>query len=183
MTDNNDPVPDADNEALRALYRSGPQARVPPRLDQSVMGIASKEARGNTALRWFLPWRRPAVFIVTAGLSLAIVIEMSEMAVFERSPLAAGDTQQEFATEAVESLARMRQLGETARHLALGEDSAVSQFTIKTQEATFCNDDQIETPESWLKCIAQLRTRGFQADADAETSRLLSAHPDFTLAE
>lgn len=183
MTDNNDPAPEADNEALRTLYRSGPQERVPPRLDQSVLRNASKETRKDTALRWFLPWRRPAVFIVTAGLSLAIVIEMSEMAVFERSPLAAGDTPQEFATEAVESLARMRQLGETARHLALGEDSAVSQFTIKAQGATFCDDDQIETPESWLKCIVQLRTHGFHADADAESSRLLSAHPDFTLAE
>ena len=130
MTDNDDFTSSTDNEELHATYRSGPQERVPPHLDEAVMRTASIEAQKDTAFRWFIPWRRPVAFIATAGLSLAIVIEMSELSVFEQSPLSASDTQQEFSKEVAESSARMRQIGETATHRALGETPDVSQLSI-----------------------------------------------------
>ena len=180
MTDNDDFTSTTDNEELRATYRSGPQEQVPPHLDEAVMRSASIEAKKDTALLWFIPWRRPVAFAVMASLSLAIVIEMSELAVFEPSPLSASDTQQEFAKEVAESSARMRRIGVTATHRALGETSDVSQSDIAVKGGSLCSDDQIKSPESWLECVLRLRTDGFLAEARAEMDRLLLVFPDFT---
>lgn len=180
MTENDDSISAADNAELRAIYGSGTQERVPARLDEAVMRNASIEAKKDTAFLWFIPWRRPVAFIATAGLSLAIVIEMSELSVFEPSPLSASDTQQEFAKEIAESSVRMRRIGEIATHRALGETSDISQLSIAAKGRTLCSEDQVKTPESWLACILQLRTDGFQEEAHAEMDRLLLAYPDFT---
>jgi len=181
MIDNDDFAFATDNEALRATYRFGPQEQVPRHLDEAVMRNASIEAQKDKALRWFIPWRRPIAFAVMASLSLAIVIEMSELAVFEQSPLSESDTQQEFAKEAAESSARMRQIGETATHLSLGGTSDVSQPDTAAKGGTLCSDDQIKSPESWLECVVKLRADGFLPEAHAEMGRLLLAYPDFTL--
>ncbi len=180
MNENNESISAADNEELRAIYGSGAQEQVPAHLDAAVMRTASIEAQKDTAFRWFIPWRRPVTFVVTAGLSLAVVIEMSELSVFEPSSLSASDIQQEFAKKVAESSAQMREIGETATHRALGETPGVSQLSIAAKGGTLCSDDQIKSPESWFACILQLRTDGFQEDAHAEMGRLLLAYADFT---
>lgn len=180
MIENNDSVSAVDNEELRAIYGSGTQEQVPAHLDEAVMSNARIEAQKDAAFLWFIPWRRPVAFIATAGLSLAIVLEMSELSVFEQSPLSASDIQQEFAKEVAESSARMRRIGETATHRALGGTSDASQLPIVAKGGTLCGEDQIKTPESWLACVIQLRTDGFQEQAHTEMDRLLLAYPGFT---
>jgi len=168
------------NEALRATYRYGARQQVPAHLDDAVMRDACADVQQDSGWRWFTAWRRPVAFIATAGLSLAIVLEMSELAVFERGPLAGPDIRQDFATEAAESPARIRQIGETARQRALGESSDIRQLTIAPGDDPLCTDDQVKMPDSWFACIARLRANGFHREAQAELDRLLLAYPGFT---
>lgn len=183
MNENNESISAADNGELRAIYGAGTQEQVPAHLDAAVMRNADFELQKDTTFRWFIPWMRPVAFIAMAGLSLAIVIEMSELSVFEPSPLSVSDTQQKFAKEVAASSARMRQIGETATHRALGETPDVSQLSIAAKGGTLCSDDQIKSPESWFACVDQLRADGFQEEARAEMGRLLLAYPDFTSPE
>jgi len=180
MSDPLKPTSATENEALRATYRYGARQQVPTHLDDAVMRNARADVRNDSGWRWFTAWRRPVAFIATAGLSLAIVLEMSELEVFEQRSIAVPELPQDFATEAAESPARIRQIGETANQRALGESADIRQLTLPTGDNSLCTDDQVKTPESWFACIALLRADGFHEDAQAELDRLLLAYPGFT---
>ena len=99
MTDETEamPAPTAIDEELIKSYRSIADEEVPSHLDQIVLKIASLDARNNSFFNWFLPWMRPATFVATAGLSLAVLIELSEISFFEwdSSLPSAGESQAE----------------------------------------------------------------------------------------
>jgi len=167
-------------EELRNLYNSGHREQVPHRLDTMVMRAAKREVRNNNR-SWILPWRRRIAFAAMVSLSLAIVLEVSEVSVFEPNPFAMPDVEREFEAEAEQGSLQMREIGKTtAAHLSLGEDSA-SRRSVGADPA--CNMEQMATPTSWLECIAQLRAGGFGADADAELQKLQLTFPDFSLAQ
>lgn len=183
MSDEYETTSTAENEALRATYQYGVQEPVPPHLDDAVLRNARADVRKDRGFSWFSAWRRPAAFIATVGLSLAIVIELGDLAIFEQDPLSRPDPQQDFATEAAESPARIRQIGEIANQRALGENIDIKQLIIPTGGDAVCNDAQIRTPDSWLACVVQLRADGFSEEARTEMGKLLLAYPGFTAPE
>jgi len=176
----NDADSAATEEELRNLYDSGRREQVPRRLDTAVMRAAKRELQNDKDRSWILPWRRRIAFAAMVSLSLAIVLEMSEVSVFEPDPFAMPEVEREFEAQAELGSLQMREIGKTAAHLSLGEDSTTGG---SEGAGSACSVAQTETPAYWLECIAQLRAGGFGVDADAELRKLQLAFPDFSLAQ
>ncbi len=94
-----------DNEAMDELvsnsYRQHSTEQVPDALNKRVLKMASDETRSSGALaKFFDTWTKPLAWAATIGLSLAIVIEVSQV---ENGPLPAAST----APESVEDQFRL----------------------------------------------------------------------------
>ena len=176
-TNDNRAGPELTDDKLRDIYRSGSQQSVPQRLDAIIIRDAKRELQGNNRNSWVLPWRRRIAFAAMVSLSLAIVLEMNEVSLFEADPFAVPNAKRDFATEAEGGSVRMREIGKTAEHLSLGEDSASR--ALAAEDDVACDSEQVLTPETWLACITQLQEDGFAAAADTELDRLRLAYPDF----
>ncbi len=184
--------PQTDCEDLLETYRSTARDTAPPHLDAIVLKSAAVEAEKVKSFEWFLPWRRPAAFVMAVGLCLAILIEFDEVGFIDHNPALQfiDKTQittdpvepgilQKFSSAATDSSMRMREIGQTANHQSLGSDPNFADSA--DQESHSCSDEKTQTPESWLECIEELRANGSQDMADTELERLLLAYPEMTL--
>lgn len=181
MTDNNHDTK-TDEVDLRAIYSAGSPQRVPAHLDKIVMRGARNELQENATFRGFLRWRQPLGFAITVAFACALLFQWSEFALIEQGGEAAPVPESGFATEAANSPARIREIGQTATHRFLGEDQVVDAGTESLQgDVPVCRDDQIKTPESWLDCIAILRESGFAQQATMESKKFQLAHPDIRI--
>ena len=63
---------------VAAHYKLIADEAVPPELERMVLHKARAAARNDGRQFPFMAWLRPAVFVATAGLSLALVIELNE---------------------------------------------------------------------------------------------------------
>ncbi len=172
MTDRPDNTVD---EALRDAYRSIGEETAPRRLDETVLGQARAEVEKDEWLKWFLPWLRPAAFAATVGLSLAVLLEVMEQPpVVPPSPVTS-----DFATAAEDASTRIRTIGEDAAARVQAGDPGTALYTAPDTDAErYCDEEQSATPESWRRCIEDLRDSGRHDQADAELRLFRQAHPE-----
>lgn len=101
---NNDDNSQADIVAteISARYRASAVETTTAELDRKILRQASAEVRGGSSVAWGLSWLRPATFVATLGLTMALLLEFGQ---FER--LAPANTSQmpgQIATLDTESL-------------------------------------------------------------------------------
>lgn len=173
----------SDDESASDLYRSVPAERAPPHLNSTVLNLAAREARKDAWYSGFIPWLRPAAFVATVGLSLAVLLEINDSSNTTNGLPAATPAAvvlDEFASAAADSSSRIRRIGETAAERELDSESGANAYVEpKSLDAgVFCDDEQSATPESWRRCIERLRAEGQMREANSELARFREAYPD-----
>ncbi len=63
-------------------YKSLANEGTPPHLDQAVLREAKRALRADNRKGFFGAWFRPVAFVTTVGLSLAIILELSDTGIF-----------------------------------------------------------------------------------------------------
>ena len=165
----------AADPAVAERYRSIADERAPANLDRAVLGEAARELARDRWFGWFVPFFRPAAFAVTACLCVAVVLEINETSAPDVA--ADADTQNVvdgFTSAAAEGASRIREIGEAAT-----EASQLNDTIGGGTGPRYCDGDDVATPESWWRCIQDLRASGRLAEAGAEARRLLEAYPNF----
>ncbi len=70
--------------AVSAAYRAAAIEISPLELDNKILRAATLEVRSKSKPEWAIGWLRPVTFLATAGLSIALLLEFSEMQDFGR---------------------------------------------------------------------------------------------------
>ena len=177
-------------------YESLADENTPPELDRVVMREATRAVQADNRSGAFRPWFRPVAFIATVGLSLAIILELSDTGILspptdmsretgrpdsvqsavESAPDNAARTRT--AASAADDLRRqkstVKQSSKTAALDAAGVTAPDVQLT-----AVQCTDEQRFDVDEWWKCIAELRQSGFAGTADLELDGLREEFPEF----
>lgn len=133
--------------AISDLYREIATESTPDALDESILAEARRSASKRPAATW--PWYRPAVFIGLFGLSLALLIEFSELASVEPG------------------------LGVESQ---TGVDTGTDTIIAPKAE---CTEEEREDAAAWWACIQELEAVGNSSAAEEELRSLLSAFPGF----
>ena len=170
-------------------YREMADERTPEHLDHVILNAARSAAkpRWNKALVWL----RPAAWVATIGLCLAIVIEI--LLLPDPEPDELSSVPSVAAPPAATSPAAAKHLQKTAPRTAqpevaqfLQEDSAPATLmrgrsaTNLAEEAAserYCDETATADPNSWLECILELERQGLHEAARLERERLALAFP------
>ena len=89
--------------------------------------------------------------------------------------------------EVKQELERMMQYRQQEEERTAAEQAVAAEGVAAMEPlATFaiavpCDEDDVATPESWLRCIERLDEQGRYVDANRERERLAEAFPDFEL--
>jgi hypothetical protein len=193
-----------DDKRVSSAYRELANEQPPAELDEKILAMAADEAR--TRYGFTRAWIRPVAWAATIALSLAFLLEMSQL---DEAPVlpappapVAGQTREQaqsaddaFVAEDMELLqeaeeqARMR--GGEARAIEVLADSPVAAApeaamlqkaapaASKAVSSAHCDDEARSTPDSWYACILELRATGHADAAAGELETLLEAFPDF----
>jgi hypothetical protein len=182
----------------------------PARLDQAVIREAKRAIRADNRKGSFGAWFRPVAFMATVGLSLAIILDLTDTGAPEPAsdvgnesiPPAAVHTPPDQSSDAAarnrsqatlnemkrqeKSPAGQRQAGDA--RLDRGRISKLQsaprpQSTEPLATTTGCREEQKSTPEEWWSCIESLREAGQTAAADLELENLRKGFPDFVPAQ
>ena len=189
---------------VSAAYREMANERSPEHLDHIVLNAARAAAkpRWNTAVAWL----RPAAWVATIGLCLAIVVEIAllpEPETADSAPVSdvaptapAGETRrlEKIAPQAAERLEEAGTLDrarEMEQSVELDEDLAPASFlqsapaAAGTQEFAverYCDESQTADPNAWLECILELERQGLHDAARIERELLVETFPQPELA-
>jgi hypothetical protein len=193
-----------DDKRVTDAYRDLADERAPAALDEKILAMAANEAR--TRYGFTRAWIRPVAWAATIGLSLAFLLEMSQLD--ETPVLRAPSTpaaeeareQDRVADDAfvAEDLPLLREAEERAR-LQGGEARAVEALAdaplaaapeaARLQKATagtrkeaatpHCDDAARSAAVSWYACILELRQQGRADAAASELEALFETYPDF----
>ena len=193
MTNNSDKLPnEVHDPEVSSQYRALAHESTPKSLDRMVMRFARKAVDNSKSAGWGNSWYRPATFLATLGLSLALLLEITDFQVFD--PPADVTFQQDsrpdtnnFQDAADNAARNVREVDATAdESLQLSNGSANEPEAITTalpkNSATavqHCSDEQLALPETWWQCIRELREAGLQAAAESELSNLHRAFPQY----
>lgn len=79
MNHDNDSYARDGDPQVSAAYRELADERSPEKLDTTVLAQAAAAGAGRNVLRGFSAWFRPLAFVATAFLSLALILEFSQM--------------------------------------------------------------------------------------------------------
>lgn len=190
------PEPDIADTVVSATYRSLADEAAPAELDAAVLREATAAARPGKATAAFGGWLRPAVFVATAGLSLALLLEFSDSGWFDPSPPpGAGDTYRPAAGGGDPAPPH----ADTARRLPPAKPAAARAQPAVLDTASrpaarslpqaaggsldgvthHCSCVQTRTPETWWHCIEALQRADRVAAASEEIERFTRAYPDF----
>lgn len=175
-----------DAKQARLAYRSAATEKPSGQLDDTILELARREAGRDHWLGWALPWLRPAAFVATAGLSLAVVMQLGVLQ-DTTNGLAESDSVTEtpaavvedFASAAQDSTSRIRTIGENAAQRDLEGDRLPFTPVAPGDAEIFCSTEETSTPESWQRCIRRLREDGKIAAAQSEALRLSETFPGF----
>ena len=80
--DDETPQGEMSDMAVSAAYRAAATLNSPAELDEKILRAATEDVKSNTKPAWTIGWLRPVTFLATAGLSIALLLEFSEMQVF-----------------------------------------------------------------------------------------------------
>ena len=189
MTNNGDKLANEEHDPeVSAQYRALAKETTPKALDRMVLRSARKAVDNSKSTGWGTSWYRPATFLATLGLSLALLLEISDFQVFDPPSdvtLQPGaNVFQDAADNAARSVRDVDATADESLQLSSGgtnEPDAITS-TRPTSTATdgqHCSDEQLASPESWWQCIQELRETGLQAAAAAELANLHKTFPQY----
>lgn len=193
MTNNNGNLSNEEHDPeVSSQYRALANESAPKSLDRMVLQSARKAVDNSKSSVWGTSWYRPATFLATLGLSLALLLEITEFQVFD--PAADVTFQQEThpdtnvfqgaADNAARSVREVDATADESLQLSNGstnENDAIT-TTLPANSATgvqHCSDEQLALPESWWQCIQELREAGLHAAAESELANLHKVFPQY----
>lgn len=178
----------------------------PAHLDQAVIREAKRALRADNRSGSFGAWFRPVAFMATVGLSLAIILDLTDTGITEPAPDAASEsmppaTPQPPPDRALDAAAGNRsqvtlnemkrqekspagqgQAGDTRPdrgRLSKLQTAPRQQSTEPLATPSACREEQKSSPEEWWNCIESLRDAGQAEAADLELENLQKSFPDF----
>lgn len=182
---NNDPHLSAEeDDEVSAAYQDVAGESVPPHLDQRVLRHAAAAAGSKWYEKYSFSFLRPITFVVTLGLSLAIVLQFSgpwfveetDLALSAASAIAAAA---EASAEHIDEQAQHGSAVMTQESLNRKPPLIAGAEIQRTEAARFCEEAQSESADKWWDCIVQLEIDG-QRDAFASEHELfIRTFPDF----
>jgi len=203
--DNDKPVATEVDPQVSANYDSLADEKTPANLDKAVLREAARAVRADNRSGSFGAWFRPVAFMATIGLSLAIILDLSDTTIF--TPLADRSVEitapapasgeavisDVFTEEAASAEQRIREVGATSGYALqspTGEPAPSDQVRqlpalVTDVQVTKlkCSKEEKVAPETWWSCIESLRLAGPDEFADMELENLRKAFPDFELPE
>lgn len=198
MTNNDDSPPyDENDPEVSAQYRALAKETTPNKLDKIVLRAASKAARSDSPTGWAATWYRPATFVATLGLCLALLLEISEFQFFDPPPDSwiqadvppDANVFQDAADSAAISVREVDATADESLQLSNPETSSTEATSIPALPASaatavhHCSDKQMAQPEKWWQCIQELRDAGHGAAAESELELLQKAFPQYVPAK
>ena len=171
---------------VSAHYERLADEKTPANLDRAVLREAARAVRADNRMGSFGAWFRPVAFMATIGLSLAIILDLSDTSIFgppddmslESTPHVPVKAPAEPATEAAGKNRPQMTPIEIMR-----KKKSVSAQSLTMDAPAVCSDEQKSTVEQWWKCIEALRQSGLAAAADRELENLRESFPDFEAPE
>jgi len=171
---------------LSAQYRALATEQAPAALREQVMRQAKKAARKTLPQGRFSAWLRPAAFVVTAGLALAVVLEFDDATsldpAVDLSTRAGGveplDGRADSTTD-VDALTRSV-AGSRGRLKKLNTNASITNPSV---EARYCHSGRSVKAEDWWACIEALKERGEFSAVESETALFRATFPDFVPTE
>lgn len=190
MNRSNEKNPDS-SDTLSAAYRAIATEHAPEHLDRDVLRRARKELSAVPGGGWLTARIRPLAFVVTAGLSLALLVQLSETPFLETPPVdPVTPTQPDdlFQDAARQTAEQIRQLDtRTERPMTSPGANASPQQSPEVAAAPSqlpAEDRCAETDRAesgrWWECIRNLEKRGLSESAERELQALLKAYPRFS---
>lgn len=177
--------------AVSATYRAMAQETVPPGVDDAVLKQARRAIDSPSFIVRLSGWLRPLAFVATAGLSLALIVQLSNMPDYQRqdsldpavSPLPA-DAMQDAAEQTAEQIRRLRRdPGMSAPADSQGMPAAMSESVPEASllpASEGCDDKARARSGTWWQCIRELEQQGLSDVAEKELQALLQAYPQFS---
>jgi hypothetical protein len=192
-------VPDLDPQVSDA-YRASATETVPLPLDKAVLADAHRIRRGAMGAIWRRSWITPMVFVATAALTLAVVLEYRQAVPLP--PLTphsdsgqpaigtpAPDAADGLATAVQSTGRRIRDLDDAAIAIVPGNKPAStahgtveptsSRANYPRDSSRYCTDESAASAEAWWSCIKGLERDGKSEAARSELERLRAAFPAF----
>lgn len=182
--------PEMSDNRVSSEYRALAGETVPEWIDHKILAEAAAGIKGRTprsgVLEWMRKlmheWMRPLAFVATAGLCVAIFLNINTETQFEPPVQADSRTTtrtpaQTDASQADSGAALSRAVQESGRQLQQ-LDAAVN-GTRPNLSARYCSEEQSASRDAWWNCILKLRGSGDMRAAEAEYRLLVAAFPDF----
>ncbi len=194
MTDNDESLANDEHDPeVSAQYRALATETTPNKLDKAVLRAASKAVKSKNSTGWSTTWYRPVTFVATLGLSLALLLELSEFQLFDPPPdfgiQADAPPDANVFQDAVDSAATsVREVDATAdeslqlSNPATGSTEVITNPDLPANVAAgvqHCSDEQMALPEKWWQCIQELREAGRGAAAESELANLQKSFPQY----
>ena len=178
----NDKLLAEDIERVSAEYRAMATESVPEWLDKKVLRNAATVTSNTAFAAIFSRWLRPLVFVATAGLSLALILELSQVpgiydsAEFDGLAPTADQSDNRARTDGAEALSRaVENSGKRLQDLRLSTDAVQANTANRS-----CSEQESIDPVTWWLCIEGLQESGRAADALSELALLKAGFPDFS---
>lgn len=197
---------EAIDELVSQTYREHSVEQAPERLNQEILSMAADNAsRGSRTNFLFAAWTKPLAWAATIGISLAVVLELSQVpgSSVDIAAPAAESIREEFARQRTDVLdeARKQASQESGQNqnasladevtlqdadvAIIGKQNEFSKLVRpvpaaeKTQSDVERPCDAItrESAEDWLRCIEELREAGAVDAANRESEAYFLEYP------
>ena len=156
------------------------------------MRFARKAVDNSKSAGWGSSWYRPATYLATLGLSLALLLEINDLQVFnptaevtfQQGTQSDANIFQDAADNAARSVREVDATADESLQLSNGradDPEAITTTRPKSSAADLqhCSDEQLALPETWWQCIQELRETGLQAAAESELANLHKTFPQY----
>lgn len=176
---------------VSATYRDMAQETAPLDVDAAVLRQARRAVDSPSAIARLTGWLRPLAFVATAGLSLALIVQLSNVPDYQLpdslDPAVAPLPADVFRDAADEAAEQVRQLGQDPAMSAPPESTAMpAPMSEAAPEASLlrasegCDVQARASSGTWWRCIRELEQKGLPELAERELQALLKAYPQFS---
>ncbi len=164
----------------------------PEILDQAVMREAQRALRADNRRGSFGAWFRPVAFMATIGLSLVIILDLTDRSIFAPAPDPSVELRptatlnelkrQEKSSAGDAFTAESQKARERLQDLEVNDDASTPQpstdAVLQTPPAE-CSDVEKSEAQSWWQCIQSLREAGQLEAANRQLENLRNQFPEF----
>lgn len=184
-----------DEAGMGKAYRNIATEQAPPALDREILRMARRGAKANAVTNWISARLRPLTFVVTAGLSLALIVQLSNSPTIdvpgpsqlrdETISQLPGSAFEHAARETAEQIRRL----EAESDAPMPRDGAGMTPAASAEPAERgsllpaedrCTETQRADSGAWWQCIRDMERRGLTEAAERELRALLEAFPQFS---